>query len=70
MVTLVRFVRKHKVEYVVLDHDLMKDCPQFLQRVRPEHLRLLFNDLPCRGRPCYVFQANPQLQAAGQTGSS
>ncbi len=58
---LVRYVREHRVEYVVLDYDLMRDCPDFLERVRPNEFELLFADLPCRGKPCHVFRTRPEL---------
>jgi hypothetical protein len=60
---LLRYVRRHRVEYLVLDYDLLKDCPDFLERVQPEHFQLLFADMPCRGRPCYVYRTRPELLA-------
>ena len=51
-----RYVARHRVEYVVLDHDLRKDCPEFLDRVRAEDFELVAGDIRDHHGPCYVYR--------------
>ncbi len=51
-----RYVARHRVEYVVLDHDLRKDCPEFLDRVRAEDFELVADDIRDHHGPCYVYR--------------
>jgi 4-amino-4-deoxy-L-arabinose transferase-like glycosyltransferase len=52
----VSYVRSNGVEYVVLDHDLRADCPDFLDRVRPEDFQLVADDIVDHHGPHLVFR--------------
>jgi 4-amino-4-deoxy-L-arabinose transferase-like glycosyltransferase len=52
----VTYLRRHGVEYVVLDHDLRKDCPEFLDRVRSQEFELMIDDLQDTRGPCLVYR--------------
>ncbi len=53
---LVAFVRQNRVEYVVLDHDLRADCPDFLDRVKPEDFELVIDDIVDHHGPHLVYR--------------
>jgi 4-amino-4-deoxy-L-arabinose transferase-like glycosyltransferase len=52
----VEYVRRSGAEFVVLDHDLRADCPDFLDRVRPEDFELVADDIIDHHGPHYVFR--------------
>ena len=58
--SMLEFVRKHRVEVLVVDHHFRKDCPDFMEKVRPEHFRLLFQ-VEHKGEPIYVYRTMPTL---------
>ncbi len=39
---MLAFLKAHQVEVVVVDHHFLKDCPEFLSKLRPEDFRLAF----------------------------
>jgi hypothetical protein len=52
----VKYVRQHRVEYIVLDHDLRADCPDFMDRVRHEDFELVADDIVDHHGPHFVFR--------------
>jgi 4-amino-4-deoxy-L-arabinose transferase-like glycosyltransferase len=52
----VRYVRRHRAEFVVLDHDLRADCPEFLQRVCPDDFELLAGDIADHHGPHLIYR--------------
>ena len=61
------YVRRHGAEFVVFDDDLRHDCPEFLDRARPEDFQLVFDDIEDNHGPCpvyrYVGTRAPELRA-------
>jgi uncharacterized membrane protein len=53
----VDYVRRHCVDYIVLDEDLRADCPEFLDRVRSEDFELVANDIVDQHGPHLIFRA-------------
>lgn len=53
---LVSYVRRHRVEYVVLDEDLRADCPEFLNHVRAEDFELVADDIVDQHGPHFIYR--------------
>jgi hypothetical protein len=52
----VSYVRRLRVEFVVLDHDLRADCPEFLDRVRPADFELVADDIVDQHGPHFIYR--------------
>jgi hypothetical protein len=63
----VSYVRRHRVEFVVLDQDLRADCPEFLDRVQAQDFELVADDIIDQHGPHlvyrYVGDPMPMMQA-------
>jgi len=62
----VAYVRRHRAEFIVLDHDLRADCPEFLDRVRPDDFELVAGDIVDHHGPhqIYRFVAQPAARSS------
>jgi hypothetical protein len=54
---LVAFARNRRVEYFVVDRDILADCPEFLDRVRPTDFELVIDSSHDLHRPCRVYRS-------------
>ncbi|GEM_PF-3121436 len=62
---LVDHVRRRHAEYIIMDHDLQRDCPDFLARVRDEDFQLVIADVADDHGPHLVYQfVGARLEAA------
>jgi hypothetical protein len=52
---MLAYVRRHRAEFVVVDHDFRKDCPEFTQRVRAEDFTRVA-EVPSRHEPTLVYR--------------
>jgi len=59
----VEYVRRHRAEYVVLDHDLRSDCPEFLDRLRADDFELVADDIVDHHGPQFIYRCMPRSVA-------